>query len=266
MPSPVPRKRASKKVQSIHPAEGNVPPERPFHFDGMHRLIPSRYSEPSISGEGTVLSAIADDEAMLDDITLLDGASNERIRAENRGTLGISTYELVYGIPNAHIVNAAYCYTSEDGSRFSDHTRGAWYAADELETSLAEVTYHRALHLAEIIVPGLPGERPDRDTSTYDDWLSDFRTSFHELAPAASYAEYLQPEPVPHCYRPGQRLARELLEAGSNGLVYPSVRRAGHICIACFRPALVYNPRRVDRLTITLEYTSSGYEAHISSI
>ena len=59
---------------------------------------------------------------------------------------------------NAHIVNAAFCHTSKFGSRFCDPTRGAWYSAEELETSLAEVAYHKAKRLAEIIVPGLAGK------------------------------------------------------------------------------------------------------------
>jgi hypothetical protein len=238
----------------------------------MHRLIPSRYSAPPgktlrrSKAEGTVLSAIADSDEMLDDITLLDGASNDRIRTERRGTIGISTYELVYGIPNAHIVNAAFSYTSDDGGRFNDHTRGAWYAADELETSISEVTYHRARHLADIIVPGLPGEKPDSDTSTYDDWLSDFRSTFHELAPAERYAECLQPEPVPECYLAGQQLARTLLTQGSHGILYPSVRRPPHRCIACFRPALVYNPRRDKRVSITLTNTGESYSVKTASV
>jgi hypothetical protein len=259
----VARRRPKSKLSAIQPSSS--PPEIPFRFDGMHRLIPSRYSAPpSYSDEGTVLSAIASSESMLDDITLLDGATNDRIRTEQRGSIGISTYELVYGIPNAHIVNAAFCYTSEDGARFSDHTRGAWYAAAELETSIGEVAYHRAKHLGEIIVPDLPGEKPDTDSSTYDDWLADFRTTFHELAPAEDYSECLQPEPVPQCYVAGQQLARRLIDQGSNGILYPSVRRVGHLCLACFRPALVYNPRREKRLVITLKNIGAEYAISVS--
>ncbi len=235
-----------------------VPPTLPsvldFFADGMHRLIPSRYSE-----KRTVLADIADNNAMLDDITLLDGASNERIQTEQSGKIGISTYELVYGIPNAHIVNAAFSYAAALGSRFNDETRGAWYAADELDTSLAEVTYHKAKRLGEIVVPGLPGERPDRDVSTYDDWLADFRSQFHTLDPPQQWADCLEAEPVPDCYATSQRLARALIADGSNGLVYPSVRRAGHACLVCFRPALVYRPRRDVRLEIVFEAAEVGY-------
>lgn len=201
---------------------------------------------------------------MLEDIVLLDGATNDRIQGEQQGLIGISTYELIYGIPNAHIVNASFTHTNEAGSRFNDSTRGAWYAAEELETSIAEVTYHKARRLADIIVPKLPEERPDEEISTYDDWLADFRGAFHVLKPASRFAEYLQPEPVPRCYAPSQQLARRLLDLQSNGLAYPSVRRRGSRCLVCFRPALVYNPHRGQRLEITFQFSSTGYshQAH----
>jgi len=231
-----------------------LPPVIDFFADGMHRLIPSRYSENQ-----TVLAEVTDSDEMLDDITLLDGASNERIQTERTGKVGISTYELVYGIPNAHIVNAAFSYTSAPGSRFNDETRGAWYAADELDTSLAEVCYHKAKHLAEIIVPQLSGERPDGDLSTYDDWLADFRSKFHLLDPTEQWAQYLEAEPVPDCYAAPQMLARTLIAKNSNGLSYPSVRRSGHNCLVCFRPALVYNPRRDVRMEVEFKATTTGY-------
>jgi RES domain-containing protein len=227
----------------------------------MHRLIPSRYSEA-----GTVLGDVVESDAMLDDVILIDGATNDRIQGELHGLIGISTYELVYGIPNAHIVNAAFTHTNEFGSRFNDQSRGAWYAADELETSLAEVTYHKARRLAEIVVPDLPEQRPDEEASTYDDWLADFRSMFHVLEPPEKYAKFLQPEPVPQCYANSQQLARQLLDQQSNGLVYPCVRRPGSYCLACFRPALVYNLRRRDRLEISFKASGAGYEHKVRTV
>lgn len=196
----------------------------------------------------------------LADLVLLDGATNERVQGELRGLPGISTYEFVYGIPNVHIVNAAFAHASEFGSRFNDNTRGAWYGAEEQQTSAQEVCYHRSKHLAEIIVPDLPRKKPDRDISTYDDWLADFRSLFHFLEPPERYTDYLQAEPVPQCYGLPQQLARELLHAGSNGVIYPSVRRAGARRLVCFRPALVHNPHRGERLEIMFEATDSGYD------
>lgn len=238
-----------------------TPPVSAVDVQGFHRLIPARFSEG-----GTVLEEIAESEKMLQDLILLDGATNDRIQGEQHGLIGISTYELVYGIPNAHIVNAAFTHTNEAGCRFNDHTRGAWYAADELETSLAEVTYHKARRLGEMVVPGLPGERPDEETSTYDDWLADFRASFHILKPAKKFAECLKPAPVPCCYGASQQMARRLLEKQSNGIVYPSVRREGCRCLVCFRPALVYHPRRAERLEIRFRAALKGYEHEVERV
>jgi RES domain len=63
----------------------------------------------------------------------------------------------------------------------------------------------------------------------------------------------LQPDLVPQCYAAGQALAGSLLSIGSNGIPYPSVRGSGETCIACFRPALVNNPRRGDLLRLKIK-------------
>jgi len=224
----------------------------------MHRLIPSLYSR-----DETVLSEIAANDTMLEDIVLLDGVSNDRIQGEQRGLGGIGIHELVYGIPNAHIVNAAFTHSSAAGGRFNDSTRGAWYATDELNTSVAEVAYHKARRLAEIVVPELPGQRPDLEVTTYDDWLADFRAEFHVLRPRENFAGYLQAEPVPQCYARSQALANVLLNDASNGVVYESVRRPRHYCLVCFRPALVYDTRRGASLELTLRASASGYRPRV---
>jgi len=239
----------------IRPPIGNV------HWQNSHRLIPSRYSE-----SGTVLSDLTSDPEDLENVVLLDGATNDRVQAEQRGLIGISTFELVYGIPNAHIVNAAYTHASESGSRFSDSTRGAWYAADRQKASIAEVVYHKSRRLSEIIVPDEPGERPARDVSTYDDWLANFRGDFHVLEPPEDFSQFLQPEPVPQCYASSQELARRLLNEGSNGIVYPCVRYPDSKCLVCFRPALVYNPRQSERLEITFTANKSGYDHRVRRV
>lgn len=234
------------------PAE---PPVRFFRWDTSHRLISSRYSE-----SGTVLSELAGNEDETEDLVLLDGATNDRVQSEQFGYLGISTYELVYGIPNAHVVNAAYTHPNQSGSRFNDYTRGAWYAADRQKAAIAEAVYHKSRRLSEIVVPEEPNRRPSHDVSTYDDWLADFHAEFHALDPPEQFAAFLKPEPVPQCYAASQALARQLLEAASNGIVYPSVRYGGARCIACFRPALVYNPHRSERLEITFTANETGYD------
>lgn len=207
-----------------------------------------------------MFAKLAEGQNEIDELVLLDRATNDRVQAEQHGSIGISTFELVYGIPNAHIVNAAYTHPNETGGRFNDNTRGAWYAADCQEASIAEVVYHKGRRLGEIVVPEEPNQRPREDTSTYDDWLANFQAGFHVLDPPKKYSEYLQAEPVPQCYASSQVLAKRLLTQGSNGVAYPSVRYSGAQCIACFRPALVYNPHRSERIEIALRAKGTGYE------
>jgi RES domain-containing protein len=238
-----------------------TPPVREFRQKGMHRLIPSRYSET-----GTVLEEVAGNEAMLADAARLDAATNERIHGELYGLSRISHFELVYGIPNAHIIRAAFLHPGPFGSRFNDTTRGAWYAAKKVDTSIAEVAYHKSKRLSEIVVPGLPYERPNEEVSTFDDWQADFHGPFHILEPAEEYKEFLQPEPVPQCYLPSQLLARQLLAQQSNGILYPSVRHKGVTCLGCFRPALVYQPRRAERYEVRLQAVKDGYKTSVRTV
>jgi hypothetical protein len=196
-------------------------------FD-THRLVPSKHLP---RGE-SVLTAIADDDAHLRAIFELDAATNDRLLAEHQRAAGIGLDELVSGIPCARVVNAAFCHPHPLGARFSSAVRGAWYAAFDLETSQAEVAFHRSVQLAEI-------DRFD-DTATYDDYLADFSASFHDLREGPAYAACLNAA----SYVESQLLAERLLDGGSLGVVYPSARRAGGTCVACFRPALVMNVRR----------------------
>jgi hypothetical protein len=193
-----------------------------------HRLIPSKYSE----GGDSVLARIADDDTHLMDIFDLDNATNDRLLAENNLLPGIGIYELVFGIPHYRIVNAAFCHPHPLGSRFNGPDRGAWYACFELETSQAEVAFHKSVQLAEV----------DwfEEEGTYDDFLADFSAELHDIRKNEQFADCL----APTSYVASQGLAQRLLDAGSLGIIYPSVRRDGGTSLSCFRPALVMNVRK----------------------
>jgi hypothetical protein len=198
-----------------------------------HRLIPSKYSEAGDS----VLARIADDDAHLRDIFDLDSATNDRLLAENNLLPGIGIHELVFGIPYYRIVNAAFCHAHPLGSRFNGPDRGAWYACFELETSQAEVAFHKSVELAEV---DWFEEEEEEEEVTYDDYLADFSAEFHDIHKNKQFADCL----APNSYVASQGLAQRLLDAGSLGIIYPSVRRNGGTCLACFRPALVMNVRK----------------------
>lgn len=195
---------------------------------------------------------------VLTDLSELDAATNERKLAERRGSSGIGPSELLYGVPEAHIVNAAFCHPGPYGGRFNDARRGAWYASIEIETSIAEVAFHRRRFLKDGRIAG-------EFTLEYVDFMADFYGEFHQLN-AIELQSCLQPDPVPQCYGPSQSLALSLLYNGSNGIVYPSVRRPQGTCIACFRPALVSHPRRGQGYRIILEAGSDHCTAEAYTV
>jgi hypothetical protein len=206
--------------------------------DDTHRLIPSRYTE---NGE-SVLRRIAQDDDHLHDLFEIDGATNERLLGEANRLPGISVHELVFGVPNFHIINASFTHTRPEGSRFNGPDRGAWYAGFSLTTSQTEVAFHYAQGLREV-------NWKESETVDYRDYLADFRADFHDLRGSRRYAPALDPEN----YGKSQELARELLNTGSAGIVYPSVRHKGGTCLACFRPALVTNVRQGVLCTFTFK-------------
>jgi hypothetical protein len=116
------------------------------------------------------------------------------------------------------------------------------------KTSVAEVTFHKRRFLQDARLTG-------QYAFEYRDFLADFSGQFHYLDSNESQA-CLQPGPVPQCA--SQALPNSLLYAGSNGIVYPSVRHSPGTCIACFRPALVFHPRRGPEHRITLRVATNA--------
>lgn len=201
----------------------------------LHRLIPSRFAED----EDSVLAPIADDAHHLHELFELDNASNRRLLAESDRLPGIGIDELVFGIPHFRVINAAFTYPRPEGSRFNGPERGAWYCSFELETALAEVIFHKTVEYAEINF--------FHDSVRYQLYLADFSSEFHDLRLFENQLLYLDPQ----SYQDSQLLASQLLEAGSLGLIYPSVRKSDGTNLCCFRPALVGDVRKTDRFELT---------------
>lgn len=202
-------------------------------FD-THRLLPAKYSPH----DDSVLTRLCDDDdSALREIFELDNYTNARLQAEENRSPGISQRELVFNVPNYRIINAAFTYANPLGARFSTPERGAWYAAFELATAKAEVLFHKSVEYAEV-------DWQQREEVGYDDYLADFTAPFHDLR--GMEEEALSPV----SYKRSQQLAVELLEAGSLGIIYPSVRREGGTCLACFQPSIVANVRKIARYTL----------------
>ena len=142
----------------------------------------------------------------------------------------------VFG-PGTSVVMAAFTHLNPDGSRFADSTFGAFYAAASLDTSIAETRYHREVFLRAT------RERPlELDMRTY---LCDVNATFHDIR---GQRDLMSDIYDPDSYVASQKLARILKRAGSNGVVYDSVRHAGGQCLAVYRPRLVQNCRQGSHL------------------
>jgi len=199
-------------------------PEALIRWRGAARLIPSRFP---VAGLFDRVAAPDDLEAVFE----LEGWTNDRISTEAGLLHVIPKDEWVVGRPMASVIMAAYCHPRVGGARFSGDDRGAWYAARTIATALAESIYHRSREIGEV-----GGYETRMQLRLY---LADFSGRFHDVRTMRGGSSFHDPNE----YIASQRLGRSLLDVGSSGIVYRSVRHPGGECLACFRPRLVKNVR-----------------------
>jgi hypothetical protein len=199
-----------------------LPPTAEIDWQDTCRLIPSRY--PPVG----ILDRVASPED-LEAVFALEGMTNDRLRAEAGHIHRLPQSEWVLGQPMASVVMASFCHPRMSGGRFNSEYRGAWYAGRQLETAQREVIYHRGRELAEV---GVLEARMEMRL-----YLADFRGDFHDVRGGWDAVH------DPRFYTSSQHLANILLEAGSTGVTYRSVRHAGGECMAYFRPQAVANVR-----------------------
>jgi hypothetical protein len=182
------------------------------------RLIPTAYYKPP------VLRSLADSDQEMEALAALEGLTSKRL-VNATATVGLD-----YDAWGRTFISAAFTYFRKGGNRFNDEKSGAWYAAFDDRTSLHEVAFHKTRELTNIDY--------FYDEVQYRALHASFIGRFHDLRGM---------EPSPEClsadtsigYPLGQALARDLISLGSRGLLYPSVRNAGGICLVAFQPNVV---------------------------
>ena len=186
-----------------------------------YRLIPSRY--PTVG----LYDRVAD-PADLDVVFAVEALTNPRIRDEIGQWQLVPPDERVSGAGST-MVMAAFTHLNPEGSRFSDGSYGVYYAAQALETAIAEVSHHRALFLSRTAEPAI-----DVDlrviAATVSAELHDLR-EFGKRVGKRGAALF-----DPNQYGAPQALGKRLREAGSWGVLFPSVRHEGGLCVGVFRP------------------------------
>jgi hypothetical protein len=182
-----------------------------------HRIVPSRF--PPVGPWDRV--ARPEDFAALAEI---EGMTNPRIR-EELGVLSLIPRERWATGPGSTPIMAAFTHLNPEGSRFSDGSFGVLYASNTVETAIRETVYHRERFLERTREPPLQVQMRRYATA--------IRRRLHDVR--GGFPQFHDPDD----YAASQRLAQELRNAGSDGIVYDSVRNRGGQCAAVFWPDCV---------------------------
>jgi hypothetical protein len=201
-----------------------APPERRVRWPVAHRILPSRF--PPIQP----FERLTDDPGEWETLAEIESLTNPRLRDELGAIRLVPAEERVSG-PGASWVMASFTHLNPRGSRFSDGSYGVYYAARELATAIAETSFHLGRFYAATADPAHAEDM--RVLSGRID------ARFHDLrGPEPRWQACLDPDD----YGASRALGRRLRTAGSNGVVYPSARRAGGQCVGAFRPKAVGIP------------------------
>lgn len=191
----------------VKPTEINV------NWQG-HRIIPSRF--PPISVFERVVDA-----ADLDEAFFIESLTNDRIREEAGDLTLIPAEDRISG-PGTSPVMAAFTHIGHP-SRFTDGTYGVYYAGVDSKTAIAETKHHRAKFLAAT-------NEPDTQISMRE-YIGNIVLPMLDITDN-NFIHLHDPDD----YRQSQKFAKETRDRGYAGLLYNSVRNAGGLCVAAFKP------------------------------
>lgn len=213
------------------------PPLADIRWAPCYRIIPSRF--PPIG----LFDRVAD-PADLEAVFRIEAMTNDRLRQEAGEISMVPVEDRVSG-PGSTPIMAAFTHPNPSGGRFTDGSYGIFYAGRTLETAVAETCHHRVRLLQATDEP--PQEI---DMRVYAVNLS---ASLHDIRGLREGRPDLYD--ATH-YGASQLFAAELREAGSDGIVYQSVRHGGGECAAVFRPRLLSNCRQERHLCYVWDGTA----------
>ena len=176
-----------------------------------------------------LLQLVANEE--LSALAEIEGATSARLRAEDVGADRLDKRELVFGIPHANFINAAFSYwLPRTLNRFNGPGRGAWYAALSLETCITEVSFHMERELANV------GDF--NATVDYTEMFASFVGDFVDVRNLNPRPDFLEPNPI-KSYQAGNQFADTVRAAGHYGIVYQSARHIDGTCFVALTPHAV---------------------------
>jgi hypothetical protein len=159
-----------------------------------------------------------------------EAKTNPRVR-DLIGAIRLIPVERRVSGPGASWAMAPFVHLSPHRtSRFSDGSFGAYYAGDRFEVALRETVHHFSRFMAATAEP--PG------SADYRELVGSVDARLHDLRGDPRFAPCLAPDD----HTAGQALARKLRDAGSDGIVYPSVRFPEGFAMAAFWPDVAGAP------------------------
>lgn len=206
-----------------------VPPLKRVAWKPSYRIIPSRF--PPIQ----LFERVAD-PADLEAVFAVEALTNTRIREEVGELQLVARDDRVSGAGSSWIM-APFTHVSAPGGRFSTPEFGAYYASRDLATAIAETRYHRARFMAYTSEPPMEID------------MRVLRANLSGRLHDARGMGRTHPELYDKLdYTASRALATRLRAAGSMGIVYDSVRRAGGECSAVLRPPVLSRCRQAQHL------------------
>lgn len=138
----------------------------------------------------------------------------------------------VSGVGASYLM-APFVHVSLDRpGRFTNGGYGVYSAGDSEEVAIREVAHHHANFMAA--------------TNEPSGWTSQFRMLIGSIDAELHQLRDEQRALLPDDYSYPQKLGATLRDAGSNGVVYPSVRSKGGECIGVFWPDIIPIPIQGD--------------------
>jgi hypothetical protein len=215
------------------------------------RIIADRY--PPIDFFDRIAD-VADWEELLE----LESLTNPSAKASVGNIYLIPVQDRISG-PGAGRILPAFTFLDPNppGSRFSNSQFGAYYAAKEFITAMAEAKFRQEQFMQESGIKSHQG----LDQLII---LANIAGDFHDIRGLQNGLTDIYDL---NDYNHSQAFATRLRQQGSYGIVYSSVRQQSGECIAVFRPPVITKARQGERIVfqwdgekITGYYKKSDYQ------
>ncbi|WP_278938729.1 RES family NAD+ phosphorylase [Pseudomonas helleri] len=191
-------------------------------WNNAYRIINSAFPPISVF-EDTL------DPADLDIAFALESLTNDRLR-DQAGVLNrVHPQDRLCGEGSTPIM-AAFTHIGR-ASRFTDGSYGVYYCANSLDAAIAETRFHQEQFW-----------RATQEASIEITLRTYINTVLEPMIDVRAEPDLHHPSLS--SYGTSQAFAKQHREASAWGLLYNSVRLAGHECVAAFRPPALSIPRQ----------------------